>query len=397
MIIRGWFKNRRDRSRIEVLLNAGLYEEAVAIADRGNVDSDLARIAREKLKIAEAVRNGAAGSLAVRIQDRTTALVERMLAGGPPPTGWELLAARARVRSLLYDRKAAVALDLAVRIADPEVRAQALRCVAVAVAEEQPSEARSVINSMANLHYRMEELRNLCFSRLILRDFTTAHQIAEDLPPTTEGELAFRVSNAVQLHLIKAILGQPPRAEWKEIVDFVEKYHSRPDAVRDDVRNPEIEAQVPLALLHCIAGRIDLAAAVMQETPLLSMEHGRLQQGRFGTLAMSLAYAGRREQALQLLALYTGPMLFPAEAHLLGHALFPMHAYREFAARADHGKIGEDYLTDCGSMVGLLAVDVLAMEAAGEAGAMIMALTNPEIRRVAVAQVVDFVHAALYA
>jgi len=397
MIIRGWFTRRRDRSRIEVLLDAGLYEEAVAIADRGNVDSDLARIAREKLKIAETIRRGAAGSFAVRIRDKTTALVDRMLAGGPPPTGWELLAVRARVRSLLYDRKATDALDVAIRIADQEEQAQALRCVAVSVAEAQPSEARSVIGGMANLRYRVEELRCLCFSRLVLRDFTTAHQIAEDLPPTTEGELAAGMSQAVQLHLVKALPAQPPRAEWKEIVDFVEKYHSRPDAVQDDVRKPEAEAQVQLALLDCIAGRIDSAAAALQQTPLLSMEHGRMQQGRFGTLAMSLAYAGRREQALQLLTLYEGPMLFPAEAHLLGHAPFPMHAYREFAARADRGKISEDYFTDCGSMIGRLAVEVLVMDAAGETGAMVAALTNPEIRRAAVVQVVDFVHAALYA
>ncbi len=387
----------RDRSRFEALVNAGLYEDAVVIAERGNVEPDRVAVAREKLAIADAIRNCAAGNLAAEVQGKIDTLFERALEGTGTFSTSQSLALRARVRTLLRNNQIDQAVDLAAHIPDREVQAQAFRCIAGAVAPEHPADAITMIAAMPNMRYRQEELRNLCFSRLILRDFKTAHDIAAGLPEKAESELSYRLRQAAHINLVKLIFNDPPKAEWHEVVGFIEKYHTRPDEATEVAEHPSDEFQLPMALLYCVIGRIEAAAERLNRFPLLSMEHGRMQRGLFGTVAMSLAYAGRGDQARQFLAGYSGPLLFEAEAHLMGHFAFPMHAYREFAARVDQGKIPEHSLGDCGSTLGLLALELVAMNEPNEASAMVAALSDKEIRRVTVGQTVDFVHEVLHA
>ncbi len=392
MGLRNWIVTRLDRSRFTAAMSAGDFEGATEIANRSDIDKNLAQEAQEKAGIAQSLQNGSGDQLADRLYDNIEKVIDTSTSFDADKKLWAGLVFRAQVRKLVQSGDNTAAIELAARIGDMEIQSQTFRCIAATIAAEKPEEARSLIMCMKNRGYRQEELRNLCFSRVALRDFTTAQAIVKGLRTKAQEELSYNIGELAKKNLFNGITSDPPILVWGELVEFVEKFHSHPEEARWEVYRLKIESQIPLALLACSLDQYEEAVTALESIPVHSAMHVQFQRGLYATFSTSLAYAGKRDQALKLLSGCTGPPLFTAKGHLLAHFPYDLKHIQNFAIETDDTLLDDRELESRGSLIGLLAIELVAIGQFNNAKAIVSSLQNSGLRRVVIRYIVDFIY-----
>ena len=382
---------RRDRVEFSIAMEKGDYEGAVEIANGGNIDENLVREAGEKAKIVQYLQNGSEDLLAEKLDK----IIEEILSDSPDGELEisEGLVWRAQIRKHLDSGNVSGAVDLASRIGDGEIQSQVYRIIAAFIAEDKPSEAQKIIMNIKNSEYREEELRNLCFSRAILGDFATAYEIMKVMQPIGPGELSYKLGELVKGNLFKAIISESPERDFIKVLEFVEKYQSKPEEAPSNVYDSKIEKQIPLTLLQCSLGQYSEAVDMLESIPVYSMENGmQFQRGLYFTFATSIAYAGKLDKALQLLSGYSQAPLIKEKGYLLSHFPCQIKHIKDVAKEADKAELDNLNLESAGSALGMLTLELAILGNFDNAVEIVALLQNSELRQITMRHLIDFIY-----
>jgi hypothetical protein len=314
MGLRAWLAAQSDGPAFNTAMNGGNFALALEIAARGHIDESRCRLAEARSKLAASFQNFPSQLFSPKIRELKSKAIELLPGNAKPLEIWQVLLCRAEVRRLLELGNFDDAAKIAARIPDNEIRAQAFRCAAANAANNNNlDDAVSFIAKMGD--YQSEETKNLFLSLIIRQNFQAARGLTKGLPQG-QNFAAYKLEQFAKGSLFGVLGGEPEKLEWSGLVDFVEGALVQPTSTASALRKLHIEPQIANSLLYCTKGQIKDAAQALTTLP------SELYSGILSTIAISLAYAGKKCDALDFLSHCPGSSSWLIRSHLFAHFLY---------------------------------------------------------------------------